>query len=87
MNFKLKKQVDLTTALTKELNSTIEEVKFWQEKCEDAMKTLRKIKSHYPQVMETPSNEEIEEFTPASPSRKMATRAPLIYVIPDNDDD
>jgi gas vesicle protein len=27
-NFKLKKQVDLTTALTKELDSTMEEVEF-----------------------------------------------------------
>jgi hypothetical protein len=30
-NFKLKNQVDLTTVLTKELNSTTEEVEFWQE--------------------------------------------------------
>jgi hypothetical protein len=36
-NFKLKKQVDLTTALTKELDSTTEEVKFWHEKYEEAM--------------------------------------------------
>jgi hypothetical protein len=28
-NFKLKKQVALTTALTKELDSTTEEVEFW----------------------------------------------------------
>jgi hypothetical protein len=31
-NFKVKKQVELTTMLTKELDTTIEEVKFWQEK-------------------------------------------------------
>jgi hypothetical protein len=29
-NFKLKKQVELTTVLTKELDSTMEEVEFWQ---------------------------------------------------------
>jgi hypothetical protein len=40
-NFKLKKQVDLTAALTKELDSTMEEVEFWQEKYEEAMKTIR----------------------------------------------
>jgi hypothetical protein len=28
-NFKFKKQVELTTALTKELDSTMEEVEFW----------------------------------------------------------
>jgi hypothetical protein len=39
-NFKLKKQVKLTTALTKELDSTIEEVEFWQEKYEESMKTI-----------------------------------------------
>jgi hypothetical protein len=40
-NFKLKKQVDLTTVLTKELDSTTEEVEFWQEKYEEAMKTIQ----------------------------------------------
>jgi hypothetical protein len=35
-NFKLKKQVDLTTAFTKELDSTMEEVEFWQEEYEEA---------------------------------------------------
>jgi hypothetical protein len=39
-NFKFKKQVDLTTVLTKELDSTTEEVKFWQEKYQEAMKTM-----------------------------------------------
>jgi hypothetical protein len=39
-NFKLKKQVELTTALTKELDSITEEVKFWQEKYKEAMKTI-----------------------------------------------
>jgi hypothetical protein len=37
---KLKKKVDLTTALIKELDSTTEEVEFWQEKYEEAMKTI-----------------------------------------------
>jgi hypothetical protein len=86
-NFKLKKQVELITALTKELDSTMEEVEFWQEKYEEAMKTIQKLKCHYPQDVETYSNEETEEFTPASPPRKMATRAPPVYVIPNNDDD
>jgi hypothetical protein len=39
-NFKLKKQVDLTNVLTKELDSTTEEVEFWQEKYEEAMKII-----------------------------------------------
>jgi hypothetical protein len=39
-NFKLRKQVMLTIALTKELDSTIEEVEFWQERYEHAMKTI-----------------------------------------------
>jgi hypothetical protein len=30
----------LTIALTKELDSTIEEVEFWQERYEHAMKTI-----------------------------------------------
>jgi hypothetical protein len=37
MNFKLKKQVALTTTLTKELDSTTEEVEFWQRKYKEAM--------------------------------------------------
>jgi hypothetical protein len=48
-NFKLKKQVDLTTVLTKELDSTTEEVEFWQEKYEEAMKIVQKLKCHCPQ--------------------------------------
>jgi hypothetical protein len=48
-NFKLKKQVDLTTVLTKELDSTTEEVEFWQEKYEEAMKIVQKLKRHCPQ--------------------------------------
>jgi hypothetical protein len=76
-----------TTALTKELDSTMEEVEFWQEKFEDAMKTIQKLKRHYPQGMETLSNEETEEFTLASPPRKMVTHAPPVYVIPNNDVD
>jgi hypothetical protein len=86
MNFKLKKQAELTTALAKELDSTTEEVEFWQEKYEVAMKTIRKLKHHYPQGMETLSEEETEEFTPTSPPRKMVTRAPPVYIIPNNDD-
>jgi hypothetical protein len=57
-NFKLKKQVALTTALTKELDSTTEEVEFWQGKYEEAMRTIRKMKHRYPQDMETLSDEE-----------------------------
>jgi hypothetical protein len=75
-NFKLKKQVDLTTALTKELNSTMEEVEFWQEKYEEAMKTIQKLKCHCPRGVETHFDEETVEFTLASPPRKMVTRAP-----------
>jgi hypothetical protein len=45
-NFKLKKQVELTTAITKELDSTMEEVEFSQEKYEEAMKIIRKLKRH-----------------------------------------
>jgi hypothetical protein len=36
-NFKLKKQVELTTALPKELDSAMEEVEFQQEKYEEAI--------------------------------------------------
>jgi hypothetical protein len=86
-NFKLKKQVELTTALTKELDSTLEEVEFWQEKYEEAMESFWKLKHHYPQGVETLSNEETEEFTPTSPPRKMAACAPLVYIIPNNDVD
>jgi hypothetical protein len=86
-NFKLKKQVELMTTLTKELDSTTEEVEFWQEKYEEAMKTIQKLKCYYPQGVETFSDEEIEEFTPTSPPRKMATRAPPVYIIPNNEDD
>jgi uncharacterized HAD superfamily protein len=85
--FKLKKQVDLTTVLTKELDSTTEEVEFWQEKYEEAMKIIQKLKRRCPQDLETLSKEETEEFTLASPPHKMATRAPPVYVIPNNDDD
>jgi hypothetical protein len=81
------KEVELTTALTKELDSTVEKVEFWQEKYEEALKTIRKLKSHYPQGVETLSNEETEEFTLASPPHKMVTRAPPVYIIPNNDDD
>jgi hypothetical protein len=86
-NFKLKKQVKHTTALTKELDSTMEEVEFWQGKYEEAMHIIQKLKRHCPQDMETHSNEETEEFTLVSPPHQMATRPPLVYVIPNNDDD
>jgi hypothetical protein len=86
-NFKLKKQVELTTALPKELDSTMEEVKFRQEKYEEAIKTIRKLKHHCPRGVETLSDEEMEEFTLASPPCKMVTHAPPFYVIPNNDDD
>jgi hypothetical protein len=86
-NFKLKKQVKLTTGLTKELDSTKEEVEFWQEEYEEAMKTIWKLKRHCPQDVEILSVEETEEFTPASPPRKMETGAPPVYVIPNHDDD
>jgi hypothetical protein len=79
--------VELTTALTKELDSTLEEVEFWKEKYEEAMKTIWKLKRHCPHGVETLSNEETEEFTLALPPRKMVTRAPPVYVIPNNDDD
>jgi hypothetical protein len=82
-----KMQVELTTALTKELDSTTEEVEFWQEKYEEAMKIDRKLKYHCPQGMETLSEDETEEFTLTSPPRKMVTRALPVYVIPNNDDD
>jgi Glu-tRNA(Gln) amidotransferase subunit E-like FAD-binding protein len=61
-NFKLKRQVELTTVLNKELDSTTDEVEFWQEKYEEAMKTIRKLKRHYPQGVQTLSEEEVEEF-------------------------
>jgi hypothetical protein len=86
-NFKLKKQVELTTVLPKELDSTMEEVEFWQEKYEEAIKTIRKLKHHCPRGVETLFDEETEEFTPASPPCKMAARAHLVYIIPNNDVD
>jgi hypothetical protein len=51
------------------------------------MNIVSKLKCHCPQDMETLAEEETEEFTPASPPRKMATRAPPVYIIPNNDDD
>jgi hypothetical protein len=86
-NFKLKKQVALTVTLTKELDSTTEEVKFWQGKYEEAMKTIQKMKRRYPWDLETFSDEETEEFSPHSPPCKMATRAPPSYVIPNDVED
>jgi hypothetical protein len=63
-NFKLKKQVAITATLTKELDSTTKEVEFWQGKYEQAMRTIRKMKCHYPQDLETLSDEEKEESSP-----------------------
>jgi hypothetical protein len=83
-NFKLKKQVALTATLTKELDSTLEEVEFWHGKYEEAMKTIRKMKRRYPQDLETLLDEETEEFSPHSPPHKMATRAPSAYIIPND---
>jgi hypothetical protein len=80
-NFKLKRQVELTTVLTKELDSTTEEVEFWQDKYVEAMKIVWKLKCCCPQGMETLSEDDTEEFTPASPPHKMVTRAPPVYVI------
>jgi hypothetical protein len=51
------------------------------------MKTIRKLKRHCPQGVETLSEVETEVFTPTSPPHKMVTRAPPVYVIPNNDDD
>jgi hypothetical protein len=84
MNFKLKKQVALTPMLTKELDSITEEVEFWQGKYEEAMKTVRKMKHRCSQDLETLFDEETEEFSPHSPPRKMATRAPPAYIIPND---
>jgi hypothetical protein len=86
-DFRLKKQVDITTTLTNDLDSSVEEVEFWQEKYEDTMKIVLKLKHHCPQGLETLSKEETEESTLASPPHKMATCAPSVYVIPHNDDD
>jgi hypothetical protein len=51
------------------------------------MNTIQKLKRLCPQGVETLSEEETEELTPASPPRKMVTHAPPVYVIPNNDDD
>jgi hypothetical protein len=83
-NFKLKKQIALTTTLTKELDSTMEEVEFWQGKYEEAMKTIQKLKCRYHQDLETFSDEETEEFIPHSPPRKMAMHAPPVHIIPND---
>jgi hypothetical protein len=83
-NFKLKKQVALTATLTKELDSTTKEVEFWQGKYEEAMKIIRKMKRRYSQDLKTLLDEETEEFSPHSPPRKLATHAPLAYVIPND---
>jgi hypothetical protein len=81
-NFKLMKQVALIATLTKELDSTMEEVEFWQGKYEEAMKTIRKIKHHCPQDWETLLDKETKEFSPHSLPLEMAMHAPPAYVIP-----
>jgi hypothetical protein len=86
-NFKLKKKVALTATLAKELDSTTEEVEFWQGKYEEAMKTIRKMKRRYPQDLETLLDEETEVFSPHSPCCKMATQAPPAYVISNDVED
>jgi hypothetical protein len=83
-NFKLKKQVALTATLTMELDSTTEEVEFWQGKYEEAMKTIQKMKHRYPHDLETLLDEEIEEFSLHSPPHKLATHAPPTYDIPND---
>jgi hypothetical protein len=50
------------------------------------MKAIQKLKRHYPRGLETHSDEEMEEFTLASPPRKMAPGAPPLHIIPNNDD-
>jgi hypothetical protein len=49
--------------------------------------TIQKMKCHYPQDLETLSDEETEEFTPHSPPRKMATCGPPTYIIPNDVED
>jgi hypothetical protein len=83
-NFNLKKHVALTATCTK---STTKEVEFWQGKYDEAMKTIWKMKRHCPQDWETISDEETKEFTPHSPPRWMATRAPSVYIIPNSVED
>jgi hypothetical protein len=51
------------------------------------MKVIWKLKRHYPQDLETISEEETEEITPASPPHKLATCAPPVYVVSHNDND
>jgi hypothetical protein len=60
----------------------MEEVEFWQEKYEEAMKAIQKMKRRYPDDLETLSDEEIEEFSLHSLPHKLATRPPPAYFIP-----
>jgi hypothetical protein len=48
------------------------------------MKTIQKMKRCYPQDWETLLDDETEEFSLHSPPRKMATRAPPAYIIPND---
>jgi hypothetical protein len=68
----------------KELDSTTEEVEFWQGKYEEAMKTIQKMKRCCPQDLKTLSDEETEEFSLHSPPHKMAMCSPPAYVIPND---
>jgi hypothetical protein len=48
------------------------------------METIQKMKRRYPQDLEALLDEGTEEFSPHSPLRKLATRAPPAYVIPND---
>jgi hypothetical protein len=50
------------------------------------MMTIWKMKRHCPQHWETLLDEETEEFSLHSPPRKMATHAPPVYIIPNDDE-
>jgi hypothetical protein len=43
------------------------------------------MKLHCPQDWETLLDEKEEGFTPSSPPQEMASRAPLVYIIPNID--
>jgi hypothetical protein len=58
-----------------------EELKLWQGKYEEAMKTIQKMKHRCPLELETLLDEETEEFNLHSPPHKLATRAPPAYVV------
>lgn len=84
--YKLKRQVELTRALTKDLDNTTEELEYWRTKYVKAAQTIRGLKRRLPQDLELSSDEETDESTPYSPDRRNATRAPPAY-IPNPDED